>query len=371
MSDCHEIVVIIRPSFKKICNGDTCRTALFNHLLYWISRKVKNEKRINIPVEDIHWYGTAEEICTGMDDSWSVNKVRKEIKVLVDAGLIGQCHNPANNWDQTLHYFLGKEQGEVIRAACKKHNICLHCLGLTPDLLHLLFLVNAIDNEGKCKHQKSEIDLPSVVLPITKSGNAIPKDSTKVTSKISNKEEESASLSSPALSVWNIWCEAQGYKLERDWTKTERERCIALADMCEKGKITLTPQLMNEVREWAQAKQSFLRNDWALKNLINALSDYFKQDKATTSGQTEQEDLDKLVLHTRYRIYEDFAASVGVWFLFEEMTITEANKHGRAKSGGMGNRTEGLIRNKLEDESAETKQGLIEQWVSQRMAVAV
>ncbi len=104
----------------------------------------------------------------------------------------------------------------------------------------------------------------------------------------SNKEEESASLSSPALSIWNIWCEAQGYELKRDWTKTERERCIALADMCEKGKITLTPQLMNEVREWAQAKQSFLRNDWALKNLINALPDYFKD---TSSAVVQQQEM--------------------------------------------------------------------------------
>jgi hypothetical protein len=48
------------------------------------------------------------------------------------------------------------------------------------------------------------------------------------------------------------------------------------------------------VREWAQAKQSFLRNDWALKNLINALPDYFQQVSSAVTRQSEMQDLPEL-----------------------------------------------------------------------------
>lgn len=88
-------------------------------------------------------------------------------------------------------------------------------------------------------------------------------------------------------------------------------------------------------------------------------------------AQIEQEDPNSLMLHTRYRVYEDFSASADLWFLFEDMTIAEANKHGRAKSGSMGSRTEHLIRIKLKDESDVTRCKLIEQWINERMAVAV
>lgn len=93
MGESHELVVIIRPSFKRFCGADACRAALFNHLLYWIARKAKGEPEEKVKQGEIYWYGTAEEICEGMDNSWSVNKVRKEIKELVDAGLIGQRLN--------------------------------------------------------------------------------------------------------------------------------------------------------------------------------------------------------------------------------------------------------------------------------------
>jgi hypothetical protein len=136
--------------------------------------------------------------------------------------------------------------------------------------------------------------------------------------KISLKEEEeSASLSSPALIVWNRWFEAQGYELKRDWTKTERERCIALAEM----NIDLTPKLMNEVREWAQAKQSFLRNDWALKNLINALPDYFKQTTPEASKpqpempELTEEEAEELVLWT-----DDPSGAIALHGTIEQMT---------------------------------------------------
>src|SRR5438094_2155275 len=120
-----EIVIIIRPSFKRFCGQDTCRAALFNQFLFWIAWKAKDQPVENIKKGEVYWYGSAEEICAGLDNSWSVNKIRKEIKELVAAGLIGQRHNPNKGWDQTRHYFFGVEQGKVLKEMCEELDICL------------------------------------------------------------------------------------------------------------------------------------------------------------------------------------------------------------------------------------------------------
>ncbi len=185
-----ETVIIIRPSFKRFCGQDTCRAALFNQFLFWIAWKAKDQSAERVKNGEVSWYGSAEEICAGLDDSWSVNKIRKEIKELVAVGLIGQRHNPANKWDQTRHYFFGIEQGKVLKEMCEKHGICLLHLGLPPNMLHLLNLVNAFDINGKCNCQISEMDSPKTVDPSPKSGNAIPKVTTKVPSKDTNREKE-------------------------------------------------------------------------------------------------------------------------------------------------------------------------------------
>jgi hypothetical protein len=181
------MVVIIRPSFKKICGDDACRAALFNHILYWIAWKARGQPENKIKSGDVSWYATAEEICEGIAQSWSVNKVRKEIKELVESSLIGQRRNPANGWDQTRHYFFGIEQGKVLKEACTKYDICLNHLGLPPHIHHLLNLVNAIDISVKCNCQIDEMDLPNKENGFTKSGNAIPKETTKGTSQVFTK----------------------------------------------------------------------------------------------------------------------------------------------------------------------------------------
>ncbi|HEX2556684.1 MAG TPA: hypothetical protein VHK86_00040, partial [Nitrososphaera sp.] len=202
------MVVIIRPSFKRFCGDDACRAALFNHLLYWIAQKAKGQSQDKVQRGEVSWYGTAEEIAAGLAESWSVNKVRKEIKLLVESGIMGQRHNPANRWDQTRHYFIGPEHGQAIREACQKYDICLLHLGLRPDVLHLLNLVNAINKNGKCNCQISEMELPNMADRSTKYGDAIPKDTTKVSSKDNNskdtaKKEEIPPATQPSVSLFS------------------------------------------------------------------------------------------------------------------------------------------------------------------------
>jgi hypothetical protein len=195
-----EPIVIIRPSFKKICgDNDACRATIFNQLLYSIAWKLKQGYR--------YWYATAEEICAAVDHSWCVNKVRKEVDALVKAGLLGQQHNGERKWDRTFQYFFGEEQGQKLKAICKKVGICLLHIGLPKDVLHLLKMVHAIDEEaddeqtectcqkerqmhlpnmgnastinGKSKYQKGDIESPHMGHRSTKNGGAIPKEPSK------------------------------------------------------------------------------------------------------------------------------------------------------------------------------------------------
>jgi hypothetical protein len=202
-----EMVVIIRPGFKRFCGDDACRAALFNHLLYWIAQKAKGQSQDKIQRGEVSWYGTAEEITAGLAESWSVNKVRKEIKLLVESGIMGQRHNPANRWDQTRHYFIGPEHGQAIREACQKYDICLLHLGLRPDVLHLLNLVNASNKNGKCNCQISEIELPNTADRSTKYGDAIPKVTAKASSKDTNTKDtakkEETPPASPSVSLFS------------------------------------------------------------------------------------------------------------------------------------------------------------------------
>lgn len=167
-----ETVIVIRPSFKKICgDDDACRAAIFNQLLYSIAWKVKKGVA--------YWYATAEDICEAIDNSWCVNKVRKEIAALVEAGLLGQQHNQVVGFDRTFQYFFGKEQAEKLKALCKKIGVFLLHLGLPPDVIHLLNMVDAITKCGDSNCQMCEMEAPNMVDAITKYGGAIPKEPTK------------------------------------------------------------------------------------------------------------------------------------------------------------------------------------------------
>lgn len=188
----HEMVVIIRPSFKKLCDQDACRAAIFNHLLYWIAQKAKGQPANKIKTGEVYWYGSAEDVCKGLDNSWCVNKVRKELKALVGSGIIGQRHNPVKGWDREYQYFIGTEQGLKIRSLCEKHDVNLLHLALQADVLHLLNLVNAFAKYGKCNCHICEMHLPKTADASTKFGRAIPKVTTKGSPKDFNKGTESS-----------------------------------------------------------------------------------------------------------------------------------------------------------------------------------
>ena len=112
-----DIAIVIRPALKRLCcEGDACRAAILNQLLYCIAWKTQKGKD--------HWYGTYQEICsTLLADSWSLSKVIKELNKLVEQGFIEQRRNPANGWDQTRQYLFGVKQAQKLREACEKDGI--------------------------------------------------------------------------------------------------------------------------------------------------------------------------------------------------------------------------------------------------------
>lgn len=182
MSNSHEMIVIIRPGFKKICL-DGCRAAVFNHALYWIAQKSKGQPKDKIQNGEITWYATTEEIAEGMSDTWGVCKVRKEVNALFDMGILGRCKNPDWGADRTKHFFFGKEQCAKLLALCKKYNVCLLHIGLRAEVLQMINLSNASDKSIECICENHHLHSMNLSDAFDESIEAITKDSTKVTTK--------------------------------------------------------------------------------------------------------------------------------------------------------------------------------------------
>jgi hypothetical protein len=196
-----EMVVIIRPSFMKFCL-DGCRAAVFNHILYWIARKAKDQPRDKVQNGEVTWYATTEEITEDLAHAWGVCKVRKEVNALIEMGVLGRSQNQAWRADRTKHFFFGKEYCARLLSLCREQQICLLHIGLPDEITHLIDVSNANDESIKCScpergandrsiesirsiHQMQTMDLSN--------GNdtsigAITQNSTKVTTKVSTKE---------------------------------------------------------------------------------------------------------------------------------------------------------------------------------------
>src|SRR6266700_6702360 len=132
--DTQELVVIIRPGFKKICDNDACGAAVYNQLLYSVSWRLKQGFDF--------WYGTVKDIWQSIDESWGLSKVIKEVNALVKSGIIGQRRNPVKGFDQTRQYFFGKEQAQALRKLAEKVSVCLQHMGFPSEVSHLLKLTN-------------------------------------------------------------------------------------------------------------------------------------------------------------------------------------------------------------------------------------
>jgi hypothetical protein len=145
-----EIVVIIRPSFMKFCE-DGCRAALFNHILYWIAKKAKGQTQEKIQSAEITYYATNEELIECLAGAWGREKVRMETNNLIEMGLIGRGKNLKYGADRTKHFHFGKEQCEKLFELCQQHKICLACIGLSEEIVHLLKTVKQNPNTGNAK----------------------------------------------------------------------------------------------------------------------------------------------------------------------------------------------------------------------------
>jgi hypothetical protein len=149
VSTCREMVVIIRPSFMKFCL-DGCRAAVFNHILYWIARKAKDQPKEKVQNGEITWYATTEEITEDLARAWGVCKVRNEVNALVEMGILGRSRNQKWGADRTKHFSFGKDQCAKLLDLCRQHGVCLLHIGLPDDVTHLINLSNANDESIKC-----------------------------------------------------------------------------------------------------------------------------------------------------------------------------------------------------------------------------
>lgn len=144
-----KFIVIIRPEFMAFCK-DACRSASFNHLLFRIAYKCKDQEKEKIQEGSVLWYATTEQITDEMSHAWGTCKVRGEVNTLVNMGLIGKCSNPSWGADRTKHFFFGQEQCAKFIQLCEENNICVVHLDLRPEVKHLIYSSNANDKSIKC-----------------------------------------------------------------------------------------------------------------------------------------------------------------------------------------------------------------------------
>jgi hypothetical protein len=176
-----DIAVVIRPLLKRvICDGDACRAAVFNQILYCIAWKREQGKDF--------WYGSYEEIYqTLLDASWGKSKVIKELNILVKQGYLEQRRNPVKGWDQTRQYLFGKEQAKKLRETCEKEGICAHQIGFPASVVHLLKITNAFVKNNNCISCKQQMQVVKSTDASVKNNKAIPKTSSKTSTKTSPK----------------------------------------------------------------------------------------------------------------------------------------------------------------------------------------
>src|SRR6266567_569506 len=197
-----EPIVIIRPSFKKICDGEPCRAALFNHILYWIARKRKSGID--------YWYSTGDGLYHDLAESWGVTQVRREVKALINSNLVGVLKNPRMAIDRTKHFFFQSAQAAVFFAKCAAEKICFACIGLCKEVIdllnaHLIDLLNAptkdeaIDKSVKCLCAQHQEHLMELSKPFDKSITPI----TQVSYSESVSSSESISESNITFTVVN------------------------------------------------------------------------------------------------------------------------------------------------------------------------
>lgn len=178
-----EMVLVIRPSFLKVCNGDACTAATFNHVLYWIAKKASQGAT--------SWYAKGEDIWESMSRAWGINTIRNAIRTLVSLNFLGQYHN---GYQQIRHYFFGKEQALALFTACKEHNICLWHLDLPDEVTaliysHLTDLLSPFNKSVKCICSDREIHLTNPLNGFHKSVKSVQRETTKISNKDTSKRE--------------------------------------------------------------------------------------------------------------------------------------------------------------------------------------
>jgi hypothetical protein len=246
-------------------------------MLYWIAHKAKDQTQEKIQNGEVSWYATTEEITEGLASAWGVCKVRQEVNAIIDMGIIGRDRNRQWGADRTKHFVFGKEQCATLLKLCQEHNVCLHAIGLSADVVQMINLSNASDEIIICKcgiHQMQMINLSNGHAQANdKSIRAITKDkdSTKVSSK---GDDTKINLSSSAQSFYSHWitldypkeaAKVLDAKLAEQCEKlapdvTTREELISLCEYCLKMLPTVNDgklwgaNLIKWVEDWKKGK---------------------------------------------------------------------------------------------------------------------
>lgn len=318
----HEMVVIIRPSFKKICR-DACMAALLNHILFWIAWKSKDTPRSKVQAGTITYYASNKELVSCMADSWSEKKVRNEVNALIELGVLGVTKNQKWKMDRTKHFYFGRDQYNKLIELCNKYHICLAHIGLPKEVIQMLAAfgetvhcsclghsVNLLKASGKFT-ECNESNLPNASGKNDHSNNkdnykdnykGIDKERTnrgQQKTNVVDQQDVSHSSTRSSSSSQNI---SDPDEKQKEVILTEGGQRIfdfACSELFKAKKPEITPKLKGECEELAshvktleqfqsllQFVRANLKPPYHLKNMVNALNDWLQieEDKRSASA---------------------------------------------------------------------------------------
>lgn len=290
-----ELIVIIRPSFMKFCK-DGCRAALFNHILYWIAKKAKDQPQEKVQSGEITYYATNEELVEQMASAWKYQKVRKEVNELIEIGLLSRGKNAKFGADRTKHFHFGKEQCKKLRDLCQIHGIDLSKIGLPPEVTNLIKqftnMSNANDQSVKCSEHNQFTDVSNAN---DKYVRAITKDSTKDSKSKDTERKNGESEQKPNIveqEQSSIHSSTQSSFSEIEFTEDERlvyelaeKKHVSRLKKDEKHKEycaklvsegVKTVEQIESLMQFCWQKSHLAGKDLYLKNLVNELNGWLQ-----------------------------------------------------------------------------------------------
>jgi hypothetical protein len=190
----HIFPIVIRAELVTITSTERrnqCRGAVYSHILYWIAKKMMQGEK--------YWWNTEQKITEELNRNWSKNTIGRAIQGIIDLGILGRKHNPADGTDRTYYYYFDKTHLRALKKRCKELKIDLNNIDLPPELVWLLQASSPKAQNDLCKRPSRTLaKIQDAPFQESKKGTCYIRNtqvSTQNSTQVSTQREEKAPIS--------------------------------------------------------------------------------------------------------------------------------------------------------------------------------